>query len=77
MSKIQIAELQKANSELNDLNDREVSEIVGGGGYNVNFGGINVNSTVQVNTPVIVQVAFGGSNYGYSYSSNNNGTNQG
>jgi hypothetical protein len=76
MSKIQIAELQKANSEFNDLNDREVAQIVGGG-YNVNFGGINVNTTVQVNTPVIVQVAFKGSNYAYSYSNNNNGTNQG
>jgi hypothetical protein len=74
MSKIQIAELEKVNSELNELNEREVGQIVGG---RRGFGGINIANIVQVNNNINVQVAIGGSNYNWSNLNNNGNSNQG
>jgi len=73
MSKIQIAELEKVNSEFNELNEREVGHVVGGYGY----GGINIANIVQVNNNINVQVAIGGSNYNWSNLNNNGNSNQG
>jgi len=77
MSRIQIAELEKVNSEFSELNDREVAQIVGGRNIRNNyFGGINVNNTVQVNNFINVQIAFNGNNYSVGILTNGNTTNQ-
>jgi hypothetical protein len=78
MSKIQIAELEKVNSELNELNEREVGQIVGGRNVrNRFFDGINIANIVQVNNNINIQIAFGGSNFNYSYLINNGNSTQG
>ena len=78
MSKIQIAELQKVNSEFNELSDREVGQIVGGRKIrNRYFGGINIANTVQVNNNINIQIAFGGSNFNWSDLTNNGKSTQG
>jgi hypothetical protein len=78
MSKIQIAELEKVNSEFNELNEREVGQIVGGRNVrNRFFDGINIANIVQVNNNINIQIAFGGSNFNYSYLINNGNSTQG
>ena len=78
MSKIQIAELEKVNSEFNELNEREVGQIVGGRNVrNRFFGGINIANIVQVNNNINIQIAFGGSNYNWSSLTNNGNSTQG
>ena len=84
MSKIQFGELQKTDSQLNQLSDRETANIVGGkrGGYyrkirNDITNNINVATIVQINNNVNVQIAFNGDNFNIANLNNNAGASQG
>jgi len=76
MSKIQIDELSLITSELNELNDLQSGDVVGGGNVNSNqsngnstgqftFAGLNLNLTSQSNTAYISNSSYKG--YGYWY----------
>ncbi|MDJ0571991.1 MAG: hypothetical protein QNJ53_23500 [Pleurocapsa sp. MO_192.B19] len=69
MSKIQIAELQEVNSELNLLSDRETSMVVGG--YRNYFGNFDFTNIIQINSNINVQIAFNGDNFNLANLNNN------
>lgn len=77
MSKIQIAELQEVNSELNSLSDRETGAVVGGKRSVLNGINLNLANIVQINNNINVQIAFNGDNFNIANLNNNAGASQG
>ena len=84
MSKIQFSELQKTDSQLSQLSDRETANVVGGGRgdyyrkiRNDITNKFNIATIVQINNNVNVQLAFNGDNFNIANLNNNAGANQG
>lgn len=80
MSRIQIAELEN-NAELNLLNDRETSAVVGGYDYkklrNDIVSNINIANIVQINNNINIQIAFNGDNFNVANLNNRAGADLG
>ena len=78
MSKIKITKLEKPQSELNLLSDRDTGEIVGGRNYRKQFrNNIKISTIVQLNNNINIQLAFNGDNYNLANLNNNAGSSQG